>query len=123
MGKNGRMYKDEVISLFSDIEKRHAQQKIDYQKAAGIALLDNDELRKKWCDFVEKHVNSDFDGILLDETLLIIALIKSNVQAETIAQIIKKIPDGQIIIDGFLTDFISPEILFEIQSYMDSKKL
>ena len=118
------MEKAEIISLMNKIEKLKVQRKISYWQTAGNAILNNNELNEKWCIFVEQQANSDFEiGILLDETLQIMTMIKSNVPLEIIAQTIKEIPDGQTIIDEYLPGFIHPEILYKIQSHMNSKKL
>ena len=118
------MEKTEVISLIQSIEKGNAQKKISYWQTAGKALLGNVELGEKWCMFVEQQANDDFvRGALLDETLQIITMIKANVPFEIIAQTIMQIPSGQSIIDAYLSAFIHPEILHEIQSYMSSKKI
>lgn len=118
------MEKTEVINLMNNIEKEKAQRKIGYWQTAGNAILDNNELSEKWCVFVEQQANSDFAmGALLDETLQIMTMIKSNVPSEIIAQTIKTIPNGQTIIDAYLGAFIHPEILFEIQTHINSKSL
>lgn len=118
------MEKTEVIALMNNIEKGKAQRKIGYWQTVGTALLGNDELSVRWCAFVEQQANDDFArGALLDETLQVMTMIKSNMPSEIIAQTIKQIPSGQTILDAYLGAFIHPEILDEIQSHMDSKKL
>ena len=118
------MENNEVIASMINIEKGKAQRKIDYWQTAGKAILDENELSEKWCAFVEQQANDDFTrGVLLDETLQIMTMIKSNMPFEIIAQTIKKIPNGQTIIDDYLGAFIHPEILYEIQSQMNSRIL
>ena len=118
------MERNEIITLMGNIEKEKAVKKIGYWETAGTALLDNDELGAKWCLFVQAQANDDFvRGALLDETLQIISMIKSNISCEVIAQTINQIPGGQTILDAYLPAFINPEILYEIQSHIDSKKL
>lgn len=118
------MEKKEVITLMQNIEKEKAKNKIGYWQTVGISFLDNDVLREKWCAFVESQANDDYTrGSLLDETLQIISMIKSNVPSEVIAQTIKQIPEGQTILHEYLGAFIHPEILYEIQLHVDSKKL
>lgn len=118
------MERREVISLMHNIEKERAQKKLGYWQTAGNAILNNDELGEKWCAFVEKQVNDDMaTGALLDETLQIMAMIRSNMPLEIIAQTVKQIPGGQSIIDAYLGAFVHPEILEGIKSHMESKKI
>ena len=114
----------EVASFKNALEKENAQGKIGYWQTVGTAVLDNDELSEKWCAFVEKQVNNVVtSGALLDETLQVMTMIKSNMPSEIIAQTIKQIPHGQTVLDSYLRGFIHPEILYEVQSHMYSKKL
>lgn len=116
------MEKKEVIAVMRTFEKEEAQMKIGYWQTAGVTLLDSIELREKWCAFVEQQANDDFArGALLDETLQIMSMIKLGLQPEIIAQTIKQIPSGKTVLDAYLGAFIHPEILYEIQSHIDSK--
>ena len=118
------MEKHEVIELIQDLAKEEAESKIGYWETAGTAILGDNELSAKWCSFVQSKANNNFEnGAFLDETLQIMSMIKSNIPYELIAQTIKQIPNGQTIIDSYLGAFIHPEILNEIQSHIDSKKL
>ena len=115
------MEKNEIISLIKNIEKQNARMKIGYWETVGTALLGNGELGEKWCSFVQSQVNNDFlNGEMIDETLQIISMIKSNIPYEVIAQAIKRISGGRTIIDTYLGAFIHPEVLYEIQSIVDS---
>lgn len=116
------MEKEEVISLMNKIEKEKAQRKIDYWQTVGSSFLESDGLGEKWCSFVEQQANDDFArGALIDETLQIISMIKSNIPTEKIALTIEQISGGQTILDDYLGAFIHPEILDEIKSYLNSK--
>lgn len=118
------MEKKEFVVISNEIKKHEAISKIEYWKKVGSALLDSDELIEKWCLFVEQQANDDFSrGALLDETLQIMSMIKLNVPFEVIAQTISNIPSGQTILDSYLSGFIHPEILDEIQSCLVSKKM
>lgn len=113
-----------VVSLLHNKEKGRAQRKLGYWQTAGNAILNNDELGEKWCAFVEEQVNDDMaTGVLLDETLQIMTMIRSNMPLEIIAQTVKQIPGGQTIIDEYLSGFVRPEILEGIKSHMESKKI
>ena len=116
--------KKEVIDLIGKIEKQKAIAKIGYWQTVGNTLLAKDGVGEKWCTFVEDQAYNDFiKGALLDETLQIISMIKSNVSYEVIAQTINEIPGGLTIIDTYLPAFIHPEILYNIKSFNHSKKI
>lgn len=119
-----RQIKVKVFERQSKMELEKAKRKIDYWQTVGTSILDNDELSKKWCAFVEKQANDSFArGILIDETLQILSMIKSNKSPDEIAQTIKQIPSGRTILDAYLSEFVNPDILSEIQTQFYSKKI
>jgi hypothetical protein len=112
---------NEVVKLEQAQRLEEAQRKAEYWKTAGMAILANDELGAKWCEFVDKVANNEVvAGELLDETLQIMSMIKMNIAPEVIAKTVKQVPGGQTIISAYLGAFIHPEILYGIQSNMDS---
>ena len=117
------MFEDNALNLMREIESGVARSKIGYWKEAGMALLGNDDLGEKWCEFVESQANDFFKrGLLLDETLQIISMIKANVPFKAISQVIGFIQNGQIILDEYLGMFVRPEILNEINSNVNKKR-
>lgn len=120
------MDKEDNTNLLRETAMERARNKMGYWKEAGSALLasDGQGLVEKWCDFVDKHVTSDFTkGELLDEMLQIMSMIKLNLPYEVIAKTVMQIPDGLIIIDYYLGAFIHPEILDNIKSYMNTRTM
>lgn len=113
----------EVQSLINNIEKEQAQRKIGYWQTAGKVLLDNEELGEKWCAFVDEKANDDFvRGALLDETLEIMTMLKSNIPIERIASIIQILDNYRTILDDYLKDFVRPEILDDIRHTINEQK-
>lgn len=105
----------DIINLINSIEKEKAKLKMGYWKATGTAMLHQDGLDKKWNEFVERKVNED-GGILLDETLQIISMIKANIPSLVIRRTINQISSGKTILDEYLPMFVYPEIIAKIKN-------
>lgn len=96
----------------------NAMRKKDYWIACGKTLLeDNGNLAHKWEEFVIESINSFGEGILIDEMLQIMSMIKMNVPSKQIKEVLDKIESKGTVI-SYLSGFIHPEYLYEIeQSY------
>lgn len=103
----------EFLKMKEKMDKEEAIKKIPYRISAGQALLDNNELKEKWANFVKKTTEGFGHGVLLDETLQIIGMIKSGVPFEKIRETLSKI-EGHKTVEMYLSAFIHPEIASEI---------
>ena len=107
-----------------DKEKAIVLSKGEYLKTVDSFLFAAEELSEKWVAFVDEQVNINFiRGTLMDETLQIITMIKSNAPVQVIAQTINQIPGRRTVLDTNLEAFINPEILEEIKSCMNTNTL
>ena len=108
-------------NILNEIQQQQAENKIKYWKTAGAAILEDKALTEKWCSFVDRNVNDvkgNFPGMFIDETLLIMSMIKAEVSPKAIAKTLKATNDGEVILDYYLGKFIHPEILGQIKNNM-----
>jgi len=103
----------EFLKKKEEFEIEDARRKAPYRISVGQALLNNDELNEKWSKFVNDSTNGINHGILLDETLQIMGMIKADVPSEKIRETLAKLPNNRTIIT-YLGAFIHPETLSEI---------
>lgn len=103
----------EFLKQKEQMEIEDARRKESYRISVGQALLDNEELNKKWENFVHDSTNGFGHGILLDETLQIMGMIKAGIPTEKIRETLSKIPNNRTVVN-YLGAFIHPEIVSEI---------
>ena len=109
----------EFLKEKEKMELEDAIRKAPYRISVGQALLDNDELNEKWSNFVTDSTNGFGHGLLLDETLQIMGMIKAGVPSKKIRETLSKIPNNRTIIN-YLSAFIHPEIVSEIDLYSNN---
>ena len=102
--------KKEFIRMSSEIELSKAREKVPYRISLGQTLLDNEELGQKWANFVNESTEGIGHGLLLDETLQIMGLIKAGTSYAEIREVLSKINGSGTVID-YLSAFIHPEII------------
>jgi len=111
--------KFEFAHAMANIEKSNAVQKKEYWINCGSLLLaDNSFMVEKWRNFVEQNVSNEYTtGMLLDETLQIMAMIKNNIPCDQIKMILDLLHcDSKKIIISYLSVFVQPEILEQLDN-------
>ena len=103
----------EFLKKKEEMEIEDARRKAPYRISAGQALLDDETLNKKWADFVNDSTNGLGHGVLLDETLQIMGMVKAGVPTDKIRETLAKIPNNRTVVN-YLGAFIHPEIVSEI---------
>ena len=103
----------EFLKMKEEMEIEDARRKAPYRISAGQALLDDETLNKKWADFVNDSTNGFGHGVLLDETLQIMGMVKAGVPTDKIRETLAKIPNNRTVVN-YLGAFIHPEIVSEI---------
>ena len=96
-----------------ETEIEDARRKMPYRISVGQALLNDEELNKKWANFVKNATDGFGHGLLLDETLQIMGMIKAGVHTDKIRETLSKIESNKTVVN-YLRDFINPEIVCEI---------
>ena len=96
-----------------EMEIEEARRKVPYRISAGQALLDDETLNEKWAEFVKDETNGFGHGVLLDETLQIMGMIKAGVPIAKIRETLSKIASHGTVID-YLSAFIHPKIVSKI---------
>lgn len=112
------MDKKEYIDCRMKEELDRSRRQAPFRIASGKALLDNDELKTKWESFVHKSTEGFECGVLIDETIQIMALIKAGVPTKEIQSILKTHPNKGTIIT-YLGAFVHPEIIMKITGEED----
>lgn len=110
------MENDEVrkfIKIKEEIEIADARRKMPYRISVGQALLDDEVLNEKWANFVKDVTEGFGHGVLLDETLQIMGMIKAGVPTDKIRETLSKIRNNKTVVT-YLGAFFHPEIVFEI---------
>ena len=110
------MENDEVrkfIKIKEEIEIADARRKMPYRISVGQALLDDEVLNEKWANFVKDATEGFGHGVLLDETLQIMGMIKAGVPTDKIRETLSKIGNNKTVVT-YLSAFFHPEIVFEI---------
>ena len=103
----------EFLKKKEEMEIEDARRKAPYRISAGQALLDDDELNEKWANFVKDATEGFGHGVLLDETLQIMGMIKAGVPTDKIRETLSKIGSNKTVVN-YLGEFIYPEIVSEI---------
>lgn len=103
----------EFLKKKEEMEIEDARRKAPYRISAGQALLNDETLNGKWADFVKEATNGFGHGVLLDETLQIMGMIKAGVPTDKIRETLSKIPNNRTVVN-YLGAFIHPEIFSEI---------
>lgn len=99
-------------------EEEEAVKEMPYRIKAGKCLLD-ESLHGRWTAFVtEKTYQSR--GLFLNETLIIMGMIKGGVPLEQIRETISMISSHGTIID-YLSEFYTTEIINELQVNKDTQ--
>lgn len=96
-----------------EMDKMDAVNKMGYRILAGQALLEDNSLKEKWAKFVKNQTEGFGYGVLLDETIQIMGMIKAGVPTDTIREVLSKIGSYKTVIT-YLGAFIHPEIMYEI---------
>lgn len=110
------MENDEVrkfIKIKEEIEIEDARRKMPYRISVGQALLDDEVLNEKWANFVKDATEGFGHGVLLDETLQIMGMIKAGVPTDKIRETLSKIGSNKTVVT-YLGAFFHPEIVSEI---------
>ena len=112
------MDKKEYIDSRMKEELDSARIQEPFRISVGKALLDNDELKTKWETFVHKSTEGVGCGVLIDETIQVMGLIKAGVSPKEIQSILKTHPNKGTIVT-YLGAFVHPEIIMEITGEED----
>lgn len=110
------MENDEVrkfIKIKEELEIAEARRKMPYRISVGQALLDDEVLNEKWANFVKDATEGFGHGVLLDETLQIMGMIKAGVPTDKIRETLSKIGSNKTVVT-YLGAFFHPEIVSEI---------
>lgn len=101
-------------------EIEDARRKMPYRISAGQALLNDEVLNKKWANFVKDATEGFNHGVLLDETLQIMGMIKAGVPTDKIRETLSKIGSNRTVVT-YLGAFIHPEIVsgIDLDNSMD----
>lgn len=98
----------------SDIIRKYDKQKINSKKnyiiIVGQKLLNDPELNLKWEKFVQDCIDGFGEGVLLEETLMILGLIKSGLDYTDIQDVLSQIGSYATILN-YLGGFVHPEII------------
>ena len=111
----------EFLKKKEELEIAEARRMMPFRISVGQALLNDERLNDKWSDFVKTETEGIGHGILLDETLQIMGLIKADVPKDKIRESLSIINNNRSIITN-LSAFIHPEILAEIDLDNDMDK-
>ena len=109
-GINARAY----VQQNEIMEKAEARSKMPYRISIGQAYLDDEKLNEKWANFVKKATEGFGHGVLLDETLHIMGMIKAGVPMDKIRESLSKIDSNKTVVD-YLRAFIKPEIVSKLE--------
>ena len=101
------------------MDKEDAIKKMPYRISVGQSLLNDKNLNEKWAEFVKNTTEGFGHGILLDETLQIMGMIKAGVPTDKIREALSKIGNNKTVVN-YLGAFIHPEIVSEID--LDNSK-
>jgi len=112
------MDKNEYIDYRMKEELYRARRQEPFRISLGKALLDNDELKAKWESFVHESTEGCECGVLIDETIQVMGLIKAGVSPKEIQSILKTHPNKGTIVT-YLEAFVNPEIIMEITGEED----
>ena len=80
----------EMLKNFEEkAEDEDIKKKIPYWKAAGAIL--GPEMQDRWNDFVDSSTSktSFYRGIYIDETLMVLAMLKTHVSVKEIVKVLK----------------------------------
>ena len=103
----------EFMKKKEELEIEDARRKMPYRISVGQALLNDEELNEKWANFVKEATEGFGHGVLLDETLQIMGMIKAGVPTDKIRDTLSKIGNNKTVVN-YLGSFIHPEIVSEI---------
>ena len=103
----------DITELMNTKEREIVTAKVNYWKAVGVALMDDDSQKQKWCNFVDELGYTK--GMMFDEALQVLSMMKLKVPKEQIAEAVKHIPNGEAILRNYLSAFAYPGDLFEIR--------
>lgn len=118
-----RADKMKIIQELEEKETKYALAKMDTWKKEGSTLFDTDFLRQRWNSWVEAMATDKFQrGMLVDETIEVLRMIKSEESLDLVANYIEKISGGMTIIDSYLAQFIGAEIPYEIRQIIEERQ-
>ena len=103
----------EFLKKKEEMEIEEARRKAPYRVSVGQALLNDEKLNEKWANFVKEATEGFGHGVLLDETLQIMGMIKAGVSTDKIRETLSKISSNRTVVK-YLGAFIHPEIVSEI---------
>ena len=103
--------KQKAFQMHEQMRYIEAQNKKEYWKACGTALLSGElGMVEKWCSFVDAQAdNASICGALLDELLQTMSMIKAGIDHEAIKQVVSAV-NSQTLLD-YLYMFVHPEIV------------
>lgn len=110
--------KKEYVQLIEREAELEAVNKLEFRVMAGKSLLPP-ELHGKWNSFVTRKTYSTIEkGTLLDETIIIMGMIKSGVSTEIIKETLSKV-NGHLTVIHFLSEFYPTEVIDAIKDNKD----
>jgi len=103
-----------AINFHNEVDRKRAKEMMPVWQSVGREFLD-EGLHKKWNDFVKECAEGIGSGACLNETVMVLGLIKADTNPKIIKKIINGMKNNRTVI-SYLGEFVHPKVMHEIDS-------